>query len=163
MRTLPCSAGTDVAAQCLNALLRERRLRRPPATAADDIRIHITLSQTRAIPGFSTLFLPNPASSVSLPGNAHPDRNMTVVAAVTFPQLADLILERPVSKRLTGCRYAGAFKHPAPMKAMPYRQAIDFASPLGGNPRCAADVRRGGTGAAGRPAFHPALKSHGPF
>ena len=77
MRTLPRSAGTDVAAQCfLNALLRETKdWRYLPATAADELsQIHIPLSQTQGHPGFSTLFLPNPASSVSLPGNAHPDR-----------------------------------------------------------------------------------------
>lgn len=50
MRTLPRSAGTDVAAQCfLNALLRETKdWRYLPATVADELsQIHIPLSSTR--------------------------------------------------------------------------------------------------------------------
>ena len=50
MRTLPRSAGTDVAAQCfLNALLRETKdWHYLPATRADELsQIHIPLSQPR--------------------------------------------------------------------------------------------------------------------
>ena len=52
MRTLPRSAGTDVAAQCfLNALLRETTdWRYLPAAAADELaHIHIPLSPAQAL------------------------------------------------------------------------------------------------------------------
>ena len=76
MRTLPRSAGTDVAAQCfLNALLRETKdWRYLPATVADELsQIHIPLSST-SHSGSGTLFLTDSASSVSLSGDAYPAR-----------------------------------------------------------------------------------------
>lgn len=63
MRTLPRSAGTDVAAQCfLNALLRETKdWRYLPATCADALsQIHIPLSETQAI-RVSVHYFPQPS------------------------------------------------------------------------------------------------------
>ncbi len=100
MRTLPRSAGTDVAAQCfLNALLRETKdWRYLPATAADELsQIHIPLSQTQAVRVSVHYFSPTQHHQYRFPATliqTDSDRS----DAVTFPQLVDLILEKPAVK-----------------------------------------------------------------
>ena len=96
MRTLPRSAGTDVAAQCfLNALLRETKdWRYLPATDADALsEIHIPLSQTQALRVPVRYFSPTQHHQYRFPATriqSNSDRG----DAVTFPQLVDLILEK---------------------------------------------------------------------
>ena len=100
MRTLPRSAGTDVAAQCfLNALLRETKdWRYLPATAADGLsQIHIPLSSTQAIRVPVRYFSPTQHHQYHFPAMLI-QRDSDSGDAVTFTQLIDLILEKPSVK-----------------------------------------------------------------
>ena len=100
MRALLRAAGTDVAAQCfLNALLRETKdWRYLPATDADALsEIHIPLSQTQALRVPVRYFSPTQHHQYRFPATliqSNSDRG----DAVTFPQLVDLILEKPSVK-----------------------------------------------------------------
>lgn len=96
MRTLPRSAGTDVAAQCfLNALLRETKdWHYLPATRADELsQIHIPLSPTQAIRVPVRYFSPTQHHQYRFPATliqADSDGGDTV----TFHQLIDFILQK---------------------------------------------------------------------
>ena len=100
MRTLPRSAGTDVAAQCfLNALLRETKdWHYLPATRADELsQIHIPLSPTQAIRVPVRYFSPTQHHQYRFPATliqADSDGG----EAVTFHQLIDFILQKETVK-----------------------------------------------------------------
>ena len=100
MRTLPRSAGTDVAAQCfLNALLRETKdWHFLPATRADELsQIHIPLSPTQAIRVPVRYFSPTQHHQYRFPATliqADSDGGDTV----TFHQLIDFILQKETVK-----------------------------------------------------------------
>ena len=100
MRTLPRSAGTDVAAQCfLNALLRETKdWHYLPATRADELsQIHIPLSPTQAIRVPVRYFSPTQDHQYRFPATliqADSDGGDTV----TFHQLIDFIIEKETVK-----------------------------------------------------------------
>ena len=85
MRTLPRSAGTDVAAQCFKRpVARNEGLALSPATAADELsQIHIPLSQTRPS-GFQYTISPQP-SIISI---ASRQRSSRPTATVVTPSLS---------------------------------------------------------------------------
>ncbi|MCK6743850.1 IucA/IucC family protein [Enterobacter cloacae] len=165
MRTLPRSAGTDVAAQCfLNALLRETKdWRYLPATAADELsQIHIPLSQTQAIRVSVHYFSPTQHHQYRFPATliqTDSDRS----DAVTFPQLVDLILEKPAVKGSLDADTLARFKQRALESHAHTWQAIKLRhrwANLRDAPLTFAEAEQALL--VGH-AFHPAPKSHEPF
>lgn len=165
MRTLPRSAGTDVAAQCfLNALLRETKdWRYLPATAADELsQIHIPLSQTQAIRVSVHYFSPTQHHQYRFPATliqTDSDRS----DAVTFPQLVDLILEKPAVKGSLDADTLARFKQRALESHAHTWQAINLRhrwANLRDAPLTFAEAEQALL--VGH-AFHPAPKSHEPF
>ncbi|HDC4533616.1 TPA: IucA/IucC family siderophore biosynthesis protein [Enterobacter asburiae] len=165
MRALPRSAGTDVAAQCfLNALLRETKdWRYLPATAADALpNIHIPLSQTQALRVPVRYFSPTQHHQYRFPATLI-QSNSDTGDAVTFPQLVDLVLEKPSVKGSLDADTLARFKQRVLESHAHTWQAIDLRhgwANLRDKPLTFADAEQALL--VGH-AFHPAPKSHEPF
>ncbi|MGC6158024.1 IucA/IucC family protein [Enterobacter ludwigii] len=165
MRTLPRSAGTDVAAQCfLNALLRETKdWRYLPATVADELsQIHIPLSSTQAIRVPVRYFSPTQHHQYHFPATLI-QRDSDSGDAVTFTQLIDLILEKPSVKGSLDTETLARFKQRALESHAHTWQAIDLRhnwATLRDKPLNFAQAEQALL--VGH-AFHPAPKSHEPF
>ncbi|HDT1100917.1 TPA: IucA/IucC family siderophore biosynthesis protein [Enterobacter asburiae] len=165
MRALLRAAGTDVAAQCfLNALLRETKdWRYLPATDADALsEIHIPLSQTQALRVPVRYFSPTQHHHYRFPATliqSNSDRG----DAVTFPQLVDLILEKPSIKGSLDADTLVRFKQRVLENHAHTWQAIDLRhswATLRDKPLTFAEAEQALL--VGH-AFHPAPKSHEPF
>ncbi|EMM0831871.1 IucA/IucC family siderophore biosynthesis protein [Enterobacter roggenkampii] len=165
MRALLRAAGTDVAAQCfLNALLRETKdWRYLPATDADALsEIHIPLSQTQALRVPVRYFSPTQHHQYRFPATliqSNSDRG----DAVTFPQLVDLILEKPSVKGSLDADTLARFKQRVLESHAHTWQAIDLRhswATLRDKPLTFAEAEQALL--VGH-AFHPAPKSHEPF
>lgn len=165
MRALLRAAGTDVAAQCfLNALLRETKdWRYLPATDADALsEIHIPLSQTQALRVPVRYFSPTLHHQYRFPATriqSNSDRG----DAVTFPQLVDLILEKPSVKGSLDADTLARFKQRVLESHAHTWQAIDLRhswATLRDKPLTFAEAEQALL--VGH-AFHPAPKSHEPF
>ncbi|MBW4243291.1 IucA/IucC family protein, partial [Enterobacter roggenkampii] len=165
MRALLRAAGTDVAAQCfLNALVRETKdWRYLPATDADALsEIHIPLSQTQALRVPVRYFSPTQHHQYRFPATriqSNSDRG----DAVTFPQLVDLILEKPSVKGSLDADTLARFKQRVLESHAHTWQAIDLRhswATLRDKPLTFAEAEQALL--VGH-AFHPAPKSHEPF
>ena len=165
MRALLRAAGTDVAAQCfLNALLRETKdWRYLPATDADALsEIHIPLSQTQALRVPVRYFSPTQHHQYRFPATliqSNSDRG----DAVTFPQLVDLILEKPSVKGSLDADTLARFKQRVLESHSHTWQAIDLRhswATLRDKPLTFAEAEQALL--VGH-EFHPAPKSHEPF
>lgn len=165
MRTLPRSAGTDVAAQCfLNALLRETKdWHYLPATRADELsQIHIPLSPTQAIRVPVRYFSPTQHHQYRFPATliqADSDGGDTV----TFHQLIDFILQKETVKGELDADTLARFKQRVLESHTHTWQAIDLRhnwANLRDKPLTFAEAEQALL--VGH-AFHPAPKSHEPF
>ncbi|MGC0136499.1 IucA/IucC family protein, partial [Enterobacter hormaechei] len=165
MRTLPRSAGTDVAAQCfLNALLRETKdWHYLPATRADELsQIHIPLSPTQAIRVPVRYFSPTQHHQYRFPATliqADSDGGDTV----TFHQLIDFILEKETVRGALDADTLARFKQRVQESHTHTWQAIDLRhnwANLRDKPLTFAEAEQALL--VGH-AFHPAPKSHEPF
>lgn len=165
MRTLPRSAGTDVAAQCfLNALLRETKdWHYLPATRADELsQIHIPLSPTQAIRVPVRYFSPTQHHQYHFPATliqADSDGG----DAVTFHQLIDLILQKESVKGTLDADTLARFRQRVLESHTHSWQAIDLRhnwANLRDTPLTFAEAEQALL--VGH-AFHPAPKSHEPF
>ncbi|MDR9946074.1 IucA/IucC family siderophore biosynthesis protein [Enterobacter sichuanensis] len=165
MRTLPRSAGADVAAQCfLNALLRETKdWRYLPATCADALsQIHIPLSPTQAIRVSVHYFSPTQHHQYRFPATLI-QSDSDYGDAVTFPQLVDLILEKTSVKGSLDADTLARFKQRVLESHAHTWQAIDLRhrwATLRDTPLTFAEAEQALL--VGH-AFHPAPKSHEPF
>ncbi|NJQ21718.1 IucA/IucC family siderophore biosynthesis protein [Pantoea sp. LS15] len=165
MRTLPRSAGTDVAAQCfLNALLRETKdWHYHSATAADELsHIHIPLSPAQALRVPVRYFSPTQHHQYCFPAMLIQSDNDSS-DAVTFHQLVDLILEKPSVKGSLDADTLARFKQRALESHAHTWQAIDLRhnwATLRDKPLTFAEAEQALL--VGH-AFHPAPKSHEPF
>lgn len=165
MRTLPRSAGTDVAAQCfLNALLRETTdWRYLPAAAADELaHIHIPLSPAQALRVPVRYFSPTQHHQYCFPAMLI-QSDSDCGDAVTYTQLVDLLLEKPSLKGVLDADTLARFKQRVLESHAHTWQAIDLRhswSTLRDKPLTFAEAEQALL--VGH-AFHPAPKSHEPF
>ncbi|ELE9689518.1 MULTISPECIES: IucA/IucC family protein [Enterobacter] len=165
MRTLPRSAGTDVAAQCfLNALLRETTdWRYLPAAAADELaHIHIPLSPAQALRVPVRYFSPTQHHQYCFPATLI-QSDSDCGDAVTYTQLVDLLLEKPSVKGVLDADKLARFKQRVLESHAHTWQAIDLRhswSTLRDKPLTFAEAEQALL--VGH-AFHPAPKSHEPF
>lgn len=165
MRTLPRSAGTDVAAQCfLNALLRETTdWRYLPAAAADELaHIHIPLSPAQALRVPVRYFSPTQHHQYCFPAMLI-QSDSDCGDAVTYTQLVDLLLEKPSVKGVLDADTLARFKQRVLESHAHTWQAIDLRhswSTLRDKPLTFAEAEQALL--VGH-AFHPAPKSHEPF
>ncbi|MFZ5412648.1 IucA/IucC family protein [Enterobacter kobei] len=165
MRTLPRSAGTDVAAQCfLNALLRETTdWRYLPAAAADELaHIHIPLSPAQALRVPVRYFSPTQHHQYCFPATLI-QSDSDCGDAVTYTQLVDLLLEKPSVKGVLDADTLARFKQRVLESHAHTWQAIDLRhswSTLRDKPLTFAEAEQALL--VGH-AFHPAPKSHEPF
>ena len=165
MRTLPRSAGTDVAAQCfLNALLRETTdWRYLPAAAADELaHIHIPLSPAQALRVPVRYFSPTQHHQYCFPAMLI-QSDSDCGDAVTYTQLVDLLLEKPSVKGVLDADTLARFKQRVLESHAHTWQAIDLRhswSTLRDKPLTFAEAEQALL--VGH-AFHPAPTSHEPF